>query len=80
MKISAYKTDGSVFTGSRIQLGTIPWNISLIIEGVGSTAVDNYANRSVGIVFGNNVVYADIQNENTDLKYICIDSTIILPL
>lgn len=80
MKISAYRTDESVFTGSRIQLGTIPWNISLIIEGVGSTAVDNYANRSVGIVFGNNVVYADIQNENTDLKYICIDSTIILPL
>ena len=81
ININLYKTDTSVFSDTRTDCGilSLGGNIPLtVFVTAASNGISSYANRIVGGIISNNRIRVDLQNGNTDVRYINIMATLFI--
>lgn len=78
ININLYKTDKSVFSDTRTDCGTLSLGGNIpftVFVAAASNGINSYANRIVGGTISSNHIMVDLQNGNTDVKYINVMAT-----
>ena len=81
ININLYKTDESVFSNTRTDCGTLSLGGNIPFTAfvtAASNGINSYANRIVGGAISSNHIMIDLQNGNTDVRYVNIMATLFI--